>query len=91
MLNFRGMLKTTVDNGTETFRFEDKVFETGGVDSYIMTPDVSDVDHKNQGIKVNKIEFDVENRRDGEISVSLERFVVKRSGSLQIDRNISQV
>jgi hypothetical protein len=39
MLNFGGMLKTTVDNGAEAFRFEDEVFETGCVDSYIMTPD----------------------------------------------------
>jgi hypothetical protein len=39
MLNFRGVLKATVNNGAEAFRFENKVLETGGMNSYIMTPE----------------------------------------------------
>mmetsp|Transcript_24460 Transcript_24460/g.43850 ORF Transcript_24460/g.43850 Transcript_24460/m.43850 type:complete len:202 (-) Transcript_24460:944-1549(-) len=38
MLDFGGVLETAIDNGAEAFRFENKVLETGGVDSYIVTP-----------------------------------------------------
>lgn len=37
MLNFGGMLKTTIYDGTETFCFEDKIFESRGVDTDIMS------------------------------------------------------
>jgi len=39
MLHFRGMFEATIDDGSEAFRLENKVLETGGVDSYIVTPD----------------------------------------------------
>jgi hypothetical protein len=39
MLDFRRMLETTVNNSTKAFWLQDEVFETRGVDSYIMAPD----------------------------------------------------
>jgi len=40
MLDFGGMFKATIDDGTETFRLENKVLETGGVDTNVVTPNV---------------------------------------------------
>jgi hypothetical protein len=45
VLHFGGVLETTVNDGTEAFGFEDKVLETGGVNSYVMTPDVFALKH----------------------------------------------
>jgi hypothetical protein len=39
VLDFGGVLKTAVNNSTKAFRLEDEVFETRGVDSYIVAPD----------------------------------------------------
>jgi len=39
MLDFRWVLKTAINNCAETFRLENEVLKTGGVDSYIVTPD----------------------------------------------------
>ena len=40
MLNFRGMFESTIDDSSEAFRLENEVLETGGMDSYIVTPDL---------------------------------------------------
>jgi hypothetical protein len=40
MLDFGGMFKATIDDGTETFRLENEVLETGGVDTNVVTPNV---------------------------------------------------
>jgi len=40
MLNFGRMFKAAIDDGTETFRLENKVLESGGVDAYVVAPDV---------------------------------------------------
>mmetsp|Transcript_16077 Transcript_16077/g.38595 ORF Transcript_16077/g.38595 Transcript_16077/m.38595 type:complete len:268 (+) Transcript_16077:601-1404(+) len=37
MLDFRWVLKTAINNCAETFRLENEVLKTGGVDSYIVT------------------------------------------------------
>jgi hypothetical protein len=37
MLDFRRVLKTAINNCTEALRLENKVLETGGMDSYIVT------------------------------------------------------
>jgi hypothetical protein len=39
VLDFGRVLKTAVNNSTKAFRLEDEVFETRGVDSYIVAPD----------------------------------------------------
>ncbi len=41
MLDFGGMLKAAIDDGTETFGLENEVLESGGVDAYVVTPDLS--------------------------------------------------
>jgi hypothetical protein len=40
MLHFGGVLKTTVNNSSETFRLEDEILETRCVNSYIVTPGI---------------------------------------------------
>ena len=40
MLDFGGMFEAAIDDGTETFRLENKVLESGGVDAYVVTPDI---------------------------------------------------
>ena len=40
MLDFGGMFEAAIDDGTETFRLENKVLESGGVDAYVVAPDV---------------------------------------------------
>jgi hypothetical protein len=39
VLDLGRMLEAAVDDSTEAFGFEDEIFETGGVDSYIVTPE----------------------------------------------------
>jgi len=41
MLDFGGMLKAAIDDGTETFRLENEVLESRGVDANVVTPDLS--------------------------------------------------
>ena len=40
MLHFGGVLKPTVNDSSKAFRLENKILETGCVNSYIMTPEV---------------------------------------------------
>mmetsp|Transcript_565 Transcript_565/g.1159 ORF Transcript_565/g.1159 Transcript_565/m.1159 type:complete len:109 (-) Transcript_565:1332-1658(-) len=41
MLHFGGVLETTVDDGAETFWFQNEVFETRGVDTNVVASVVS--------------------------------------------------
>jgi hypothetical protein len=60
MLDFRGMLEAAIDDGSETLGLENEVFETGCVDTYIVTPDwrryerVNEIQDR-QGIEIDRL------------------------------------